>query len=478
MTIPFLSSLSSRAEAQSASGSFKRILYFNLSNAWYQDLIFPQATNYTVGPEGVRYIPLNSISGDISQFFTNAKYGALKSKMNLMRGFDLGEAMGGHDMKFNLASGGASNSIDTLISNSSQFYPNTPFKRHLNFVPTKGGSPDKYNYSFANGSQRSLVQGPTALFTEYFSGSLPGSGGGTQAPPDTFLSRRVAMEAALSQLTALSSSSKLSALDKQRLAQHSQMINQLLPSLAAPAANPGVVVGAGCSKPVSPTGINEDFNSTAGNQNRIRASLDLIYMALNCQLTNMVVMHPIVAYDSGSWHMGDTGNDVYHQMAGHWYQPTEYLKYKGWVFDQLLYLLNMMESTREANGLSMLDNSLVVVSSNDACGVHSQEDIPVITFGSLGGLIKTGNYINYQVAGQSSTTGGYLEYRPSGSGPGGAYYKNYSYTLGRPLASFHTTLLNVLGIPNSGFGNYTGFGTKHAQFLTEAAKKASLPILT
>lgn len=482
MTIPFLSSLSSRAEAQAASGSLKRVIYFNLSNAWYQDLIFPQLTNYMVGPEGVRYIPLNSISGDISRFFTNAKYGSLKSKMNLLRGLDIGEALGGHDMMYSLcctsdARGGNLNSIDTVISNSSQFYSSTPFKRSLNHVPTKGGSPHKYNYSFANGSQRSQIQGPSALFTEYFSGSLPGGGTGGQAPPDTFLSRRVAMETALAQLSAFTASPKLSAVDKQRLSQHSEMINRLLPSLAAPAANSGVVVGSGCSKPLAPTGIDESFNSIAGNQARIQASLDLIYMALNCQLTNMVVMHPVVAFDSGSWHMGDTGNDVYHQMAGHHYQVADYLKYKGWIFDQLLYLLNMMESTRESNGLTMLDNSLVVVISNDACGVHSYQDIPVITFGSLGGAIKTGNYINYQVAGLGNQKGGYLDYVPKGSGPGGTYYTTYNYTLGRPLASFHTTVLNALGIPNSGFGDYSGLGSNYSQFLTAAAKAASLPLL-
>lgn len=482
LTFPLLESFPYQAMAQNVSGSLNKILFFNLSNAWYEGVIFPnKSLAYQTGPEGVRYIPLNSITGDISTMFTAAKYGALKSKMNLLRGFDLAEdGLGGHYTLYALGTGSERSSapvkdtIDTVISNSSQFYPTIPYKRILNGLACKGDNGYRYNYSYQNGNQRSYLGGPSAIFTEFFSGNLP-SGGGTTAPPDTNLSRRLAMTSLITKTENLSKNNKLAAADKLKLSQYAAQLNQILPTLMAPTSSGGAV-STSCSKPTLSSSINEDYYSSSGNQLRLRTCLDLIYMAFNCQLTNMATFHPVVAYDTGLWHMGDGSNDEYHQMAGHHYEPERYMTYKGWVFDQLLYLLNKMDATTESNGRSMLDNSLVVVISNDGLGVHSSQDIPVITFGTLGGKIKAGNYINYQVTTNPLINGNSLNYVPAPNAQG-EYYYPYSYRLGRPLSSFYTTLLNVLGIPHSGFGNYTGFGSSYSSFISAAGKQANLPIL-
>lgn len=486
MSIPFLESIPQTAWAANASGSLKRILFFGLTNSQYENYLMPTLKNYTVGPEGVRYIPLNSITGDISRIFTAAKYGTLKSKMNIMRGFDQltngSDIAPGHETLFPLGACGekaaagirTKDTIDTVIANSAQFYPTTPFRRVLNAVPVNGQE-YRYNYSWTGGNQRAVLSGPSKIFADFFSSPLPTGGGGT--PPDSNLSRRLALQSALSKMSSLASSPKLSANDKAKLSAHADMVNQLLPNLAPPTGGGGGV-GMSCVKPTLPAGINESFNSNSGNQARLRACLDQIYMAFNCQLTNMAVFNPVVAYDTGNWEMGDGGNDVYHQMAGHHYEPNKYLIYNGWVYDQLLYLLNLMNSTTESNGMTMLDNSLVVVISNDACGVHSYQDIPIVTFGSLGGLLKTGNYINYQrTNARLITSGGSLDLVPAPNAAGEYYYR-YSYNLGRPLGSFYTTLLNVLKIPHSGFGNYTDSNGSYAEFTSAAAKQANLPIIT
>jgi len=484
LSIPFLESLSSKAFGATVSAQNKRVLFFCLSNAWYQDQIFPSTTNYLTGAEGVRYVPLNSISGDISPLLPSNKFEKYKSKMNVMRGFDLTEVGGGgHSQLFALGasnergSNPVKNTIDTIIANSSEFYATTPFRKSLNAVPINDGAYYNYNYSFQNGEQRSILTGPTSIFTDFFSGNsvLPGSGSTSQTTTvDSNLSRRLALNSALTKLSSLSSSSKLSADDKRKLSEHADMINKLLPTIAPSTGAQTSDSGASCTKPTISQGLNESIKSTSGNQARLRACLDQIYMAFNCQLTNVAYVHPVVAYDTGNWDMGDSGNDAYHQMAGHKHDVPSYLKYKGWVFDQLLYLLGLMDSTKESNGLSMLDNSLVVVVSNDACSIHSYQDIPVITFGSLGGAFKTGNYINYQRVNAKQETG-VLEI-PNGNDTIGYYY-TYKYNLGRPLNSLYTTILNSLKITNSGFGNYVDAATHYSEFITDTAKKASLPLL-
>lgn len=192
--------------------------------------------------------------------------------------------------------------------------------------------------------------------------------------------------------------------------------------------------------------------------------MDMIYMAFSCQLTNVVAFHPMIAADNENAAMRDDVG-IYHENVGHKYNPNYYLSHKGFLFDQLLYLVNMMESTKESNGLSMLDNSLVVVVSDDGCATHSHQDMGVVTFGSLGGTIKTGNFINYQRTDSPIFSNG------SDNG-------RYDMSLGRPYNSFFTTILNALKIQNSGYGLFPSSSANYAQFLTAAAKAASLPVLT
>lgn len=472
LTIPFLESIFPNvAEAANASGSLRRIIFYNYHHSWIDKLMYPQGTNFTTGAEGVRYIPLNSINGDISKLFTAAKYGSIKSKMNIMRGFDIltGESgdsvTGGHNQTYGLSCTGTKsndlsniNSIDTIISNSSLFYPSTPFKKNVNVVPSNYDGRFYYSYSFENNNVRVPIGGPTSLFKElYLNQTLPSGGGSsssTTTPEDTNVSRRLAMNNIMSKLSTLASSTKLSAADRQKMTQHADFINKMLPGLAAPVAQ--TVTVSGCSAPVNPAGkFDESEKATSGGTARIQSMMDQIYMALNCQLTNMVVMQPFSGSDS-SLDATEGGHpyDTFHQIVGHYGDngspEAKYLAYKTWIYDQLMYLVNKMEATKESNGLSMLDNSLIVVVGNDGSSVHSKDDMGVITFGSLGGLVKTGNYINY-----NNTSG-----------------------VGRPLNSVYTTLLNLLKISHSGFGSYADSAGKYSAYTSATAKQTNLPVFT
>ncbi len=484
LTIPFLECMPQFAHAATASGSLKRVIFYTFHNAWYQDQVFPQSTNYTVGAGGVRHIPLSQFAGDISPLFTAAKYGAIKSKMNVMRGFDVisqAAGGGGHRALYALGasderSGGAmKDSIDTVISNSTQFYPANPFRRFLNVLPTSDIS-GMYNFSFQAGKERSQILGAKNLYTEYFSEALPGAGGAAVAPADTYASRRLAMDATMNKLSALSQSSQLSASDRIKMQEHSEAVRKMLTTLAPPTATGGTV--STCSKPVAPAaGLNESYTARTGITQRMRTLMDEIYMILSCQLTNVVSLQPCNGDDSGTLFTdGNSISDIYHQLAGHHHDVPRYLPAKAWIMDQILYLANLMNSRVESNGLTMLDNSLIVVVSNDGCGVHSSVDMPVITFGSLGGLVKTGNYINYQrPEARQGTSELELVNAPDASGN---YYYRYNYNMGRPLGQLYTTLLNVLGIPHSGFGEYNDPAGNYAAFTSAAGKQASLPILT
>lgn len=482
LSIPFLESIPSQALAATAAP--KRVIYIVHHQGCYDDIFFPKVSSYMTSPEGVKYAPLAQMTGDMSQIFTNAKFGKLKSKMNIMRGLDCLTRGGnpftfGHNQIVPLTAGGGSefnpfwqpfvkDSIDTVISESSQFYSTTPFRKILRTIPiaTEGGI--QYHWSYKGGNQVSQLEGAKSVFTDFFSGTLPTAGSTTTTTPvDTNFNRRTALNSLMTSLSQLSASPKLSTADQIKLKNHGDMMTSVINSLAATGSSGSTTISKTCSKPADPGSISTSKHLTSGCQSRIRASLDLIYMALNCQLTNAVVFHPYNSSEAGSDTFGGAGPVDYHQIIGHDRYVSTYLTHKGFIYDQILYLVNLMDSTVESNGLTMLDNSLVVVQTEFGFGsTHSVMDMPVVTFGSLGGSMKTGNYINYQRTGTATFSS-----RPD---HGEAY--TYTASLGRPLNNFHVSVLNALGISHSGFGDYPA-DARYSDFLTDAAKKASLPLL-
>lgn len=483
LTLPFIEAFPSLAFGANASGSLKRVLFFNLSQSWCHDQAYPTATNYLTGPEGVRYIPLNSFNGDISKLFTAAKYGSIKGKMNIMRGFDCitdpSNRSGGHTKAlamgacFENATNMVLKSIDHVIADAPGFYPVEPHRRVFSAIAAKGNYSWRYSNSFtlnkgvadmiANGSCYTNAEGTKEIFSDLFTTELPVIGGGGVIPPDTNLARRIAMNNAMAKISALSKNTKISKSGQQALVQHADYINKILPSIAPPTVGTSPLSGT-CAKPTLNTSINDSELSTSGNGARLRACFDMIYMAFNCQLTNVVSFSPMIAADNENASMCDDVG-IYHTNVGHRYNPEYYLSHKGFLFDQLLYLVNLMDATRESNGLSMLDNSLIVVVSDDGSATHSHQDMGVVTFGSLGGKIKTGNFINYQRTDSPQI----VSKSDNGS---------FTYSLGRPYNSIFTTILNALNIPNTGYGLFPSSATDYAQFITAAARASSLPILT
>lgn len=63
--------------------------------------------------------------------------------------------------------------------------------------------------------------------------------------------------------------------------------------------------------------------------------------------------------------------------------------------EQYVYLLEKMEAVKEADGSSLLDNTLFTYGSGLGDGsTHQYNDLPIIVAGSGGGKFKTGQHIN------------------------------------------------------------------------------------
>ena len=130
----------------------------------------------------------------------------------------------------------------------------------------------------------------------------------------------------------------------------------------------------------------------------IRLMGDLMVVALQTGLTNVA-----------TFMVGPERWDTPYQFEGLFDKPRSHhgmshnqtkmiddlLKVDRFHMEQYVYLIKRMESIKEADGSSLLDNTLFTYGSGLGDGsTHQYNDLPIIVAGSGGGKFKTGQHIN------------------------------------------------------------------------------------
>jgi hypothetical protein len=130
----------------------------------------------------------------------------------------------------------------------------------------------------------------------------------------------------------------------------------------------------------------------------IRLMGDLMVVALQTGLTNVA-----------TFMVGPERWDTPYQFDGLFDKPRSHhgmshnqtkmiddlLKVDRFHMEQYVYLLEKMEAVEEADGTSLLDNTLFTYGSGLGDGsTHQYNDLPIIVAGSGGGKFKTGQHIN------------------------------------------------------------------------------------
>lgn len=150
--------------------------------------------------------------------------------------------------------------------------------------------------------------------------------------------------------------------------------------------------GAGCAgvaNPGHPDAIPE----------QVRAMLDVIVLALQCDATR------VVTYMMGNGGDGAVNGfpwldvpDHHHGIAHHMSQTQNFDKIKKvdlWEVEQLAYLLGKLDAIPEG-GRTLLDNCVVLYSSEISDGNrHNHDNLPVLVAGSGGGAFRPGRHVNY-----------------------------------------------------------------------------------
>lgn len=163
------------------------------------------------------------------------------------------------------------------------------------------------------------------------------------------------------------------------------------------------------------------------HEEHIRLMYDLLLLAFQTDTTRVFTYMVAREYSEIVYtHLGHT--DPYHPLTHHRgnvdrkRQAGEIDVYHAELFAEFLA---KMHATKEVDGSSLLDNTILVYGAGMGDGdIHSQWNIPVALLGGGGGRLRGGQHLVYEE--------------------------------GTPLANLHVTMLNKIGIETESFGGTLG----------------------
>jgi hypothetical protein len=204
--------------------------------------------------------------------------------------------------------------------------------------------------------------------------------------------RRSVLDAVTQSYTKLNP--RLGAADKAKLDEHLGNIRDLELRLTASGNS-----GGSCTKPAAPDTI--DYKANANFPAVGKLQMDLLVMAMACDLTRVGTLQweqsvggarftwvdPAITRDHHDMsHDGDGATDTLEMLT----------KINIWYAQQLNYLLDALKNAKEADGSSMLDNTLVLwVNELSRGNVHSHDHMPFLLAGGAGGALRTGRFLSY-----------------------------------------------------------------------------------
>ncbi|MFT7578605.1 MAG: hypothetical protein ACI9MR_000263 [Myxococcota bacterium] len=135
-------------------------------------------------------------------------------------------------------------------------------------------------------------------------------------------------------------------------------------------------------------------------QEHVDAMVELMVVAMQCDLTRVVTFMLGNAGSGRSYTFVDPSvTDGHHGISHHGMDPENHRKLTiidRWEVAQYAALVRRMSQVTEANGQTLLDNSLVFFSSEIEDGDrHRHSNLPVLLAGRGGGLVQPGQHIRF-----------------------------------------------------------------------------------
>lgn len=179
---------------------------------------------------------------------------------------------------------------------------------------------------------------------------------------------------------------QLTARDKQKLDEYLTSVRDIEKRIASserfgPAPDPAVA---------SPSGIPASF------QEHMRIMYEMLVLAFQTDSTRIATL--LLAHDGSNRAFPDIGIPEGHHYLSHHRNNEEMMnkiaRIDEWYVQQFAWFLNKLEQTKDVDGKSLLDNSMIVYGCGNADGNrHTHTNLPIILAGGGGGTLQTGRYL-------------------------------------------------------------------------------------
>ncbi|CAN5325263.1 DUF1552 domain-containing protein [soil metagenome] len=130
----------------------------------------------------------------------------------------------------------------------------------------------------------------------------------------------------------------------------------------------------------------------------VRIMGDLMVLAFQTDLTRIVTF-PIANDGSNRSYKSIEVNEGHHELSHHQNNAEKLAKIKKintLHTQQLAYILGKMKAIKEANGTTLLDNSMIVYGSGIGDGNrHNHDELPILLLGKGGGTLQTGRHLKF-----------------------------------------------------------------------------------
>jgi hypothetical protein len=295
------------------------------------------------------------------------------------------------------------------------------------------GADGSLTYPVGNATPLGKIVDPVRAFNTIFAGSDPmASSADAQRRMNL---RKSVLDSVMSQQASLQA--KLNADDKTKVDQLFTGIRELENSLQSTTSTLEA-----CKMPTKPA-------ATADVPTLIEQMNSLMVLGAQCDVTRVMtfmlgdaVNERSTSYIPEIKQLG--GDSAEHSQSHHNGDATKLGKYKiitAWKQQRMASFIKKIKAAVDADGKSVLANSLVMMVSEVADGTrHNHDSIPITLAGQLGGLVTTDRQVDYP-----GVVGGVM----GGLGPGaGADYTNV-----KTFGDFYISLASLFGVKLASFGD-------------------------
>jgi hypothetical protein len=206
--------------------------------------------------------------------------------------------------------------------------------------------------------------------------------------------------------SATATRARLSVADRQRMDEFLTSVRDV--ELQATQVSQGIACALG-AQPTMPTVTDDGISQTTATYNKgdhADAMNTLIVLAFQCNVTRIISYmledeRSAFVYDhvprrtfTPDTSMPSTGTCPEYHQGGQHGDPNDYAAITRWNVAKVADLATKLDAIKEANGLSILDNSVLFLGACMHGSDHACDRLPTLLIGSGGGKLKTNQYVS------------------------------------------------------------------------------------